>query len=157
MTRTGAEVRHRHTVGLVALLVVVLGLGAACSGDDEATDAVNFTGTGSATLEVDDTTLEFTVACETTDPSGEATLLVSGSGDTAGEGSLGLEVSIDQQAQLASVGANRAPDDPDVVRAVDAEVEIDDERIVITGTFTDESTGDTVGEGILVVDGCTPG
>lgn len=160
MTTSSAGSRRRLVLGLVLGLAVV-GAGVACrsSGDDTATPAtVNFTGGGSARLDLDGRQRSFAVVCESTQPGGKGTLLVSSTspGSTEAGAAVGLQVQVDLATRTGTVGANLGGDPAVVVQAAVEDVTVTDGRLQASGTFTEGAAGRTVGEGSLVVEGCSP-
>ncbi len=161
MTASSAGSHRRLVLGLVLGLAVV-GAGAACrSSDDEAAPAatVNFTGGGSARLDLDGRQRTFTVVCESTAPGGKGTLLVSSTspGSTQAGGAVGLQVQVEVETGTGTMGANLGGDPAVVVQAVVRGATFTDGRLQASGTFTESATGRTVGDGTLVVEGCAPG
>jgi hypothetical protein len=160
VTTGHARPRHRHLLGLLALGVAVAGVGVACSGDDSTSpsDTVNFTGSGTAQLELAGETTTFTVSCESTDLGGTGTLLISGSGPpgTSGGAAVGLEVRVQLGSSSGTVSANLGGEPPVVVTSSDAEVTFDGATLGVSSPYTDTETGRAFGDGTLTVEGCRP-
>jgi hypothetical protein len=157
----------------MAVGVAVVGLVVGCASEDvnAPDDTVNFTGAGTAELVIDGTTSTYRVACESTELGGQGVLLVSGSAEVAaGEpnsptGALssvrpspvGLELRIDAASMVGTVGANLGGEPPLVVEALDVDFEEDAGVLRATAGFVDVDTGEALGEGSVVLEGCTPG
>ena len=161
MTTGHTGCRRRHLFGLLALGVAVVGAGGACSGDDSSSpsDTVNFTGSGTAQLELAGETSAFSVSCESTDLGGTGTLLISWAGPpgTAGTATTGLEIRVQLGTSTGTVSANLGGEPPVAVESSDVEVTFDDATLEVSSPYTDSDTGRSVGDGRLTVEGCTPG